>query len=579
MGKIPAFSFERISDEVQEAGHSLQYQSDAADRYAERKGLSIVERFSVTESAYKHGERKEFNRMLTAATASGVKHFIFKSIDRYARNHYDGIKIFELIDQGAAFHFYEMGVVLDQTTEYQQKMFFWFMLANSEGHSAKLSQDITRSHKFKAEKGIAPTAPLGYRYDHSAKRWIIDTEREDMVRWIFDTFDGGRYSVENFVDMINARGYRTAHGGLFKKTTLHQILRNPFYHGEFLFKGDIMPGTQDRYYEKPRYEERVARLSARYYPRKYQHGEKAFFWNNLRCSCGRKPYGDVVKGQYTYYVHKCADAGRQVSVREEAIFAHVEKVMGELAISEEFTYFMQNIVKLVIRKNRNKREGMLAAIEAKERVLLRKRDRIVDLYTDEAIDKEALKGKIADIKQQLEALDRERDSQHFDDEAVTARIVELLDDIHLFPQAYLAPMTEARLSKWLEGPMTIAARETLQIEADFTVDRERWRASEYMEGVKRYERAAIIDRTIDHIVVHPTGELSIEWKRPYSYFFLPEFAEMRRRFEDKQKEEPLLVPLCHVMLPLTDSDRTFLQILIANMALYSRINYAISRNN
>ncbi len=31
---------------------------------------------------------------------------------------------------------------------------------------------------------------------------------------------------------------------------------------------------------------------------------------------------------------------------------------------------------------------MLAAIEAKERVLLRKRDRIVDLYTDEAIDKE-----------------------------------------------------------------------------------------------------------------------------------------------------------------------------------------------
>ena len=119
----------------------------------------------------------------------------------------------------------------------------------------------------------------------------------------------------------------------------------------------------------------------------------------------------------------------------------------------------------------------------------------------------------------------------------------------LFRSAYLAPMTVARLSKWLEGPMTIAAREALQIEADFTVDRERWKAPEYMEGVKRYERTAIIDRTIDHIVVHPTGELSIEWKRPYFYFFLPEFAEMRRRFEDKQKEEPLLVPLCHVMLP------------------------------
>ncbi len=158
--------------------------------------------FSVTESAYKHGERKEFTKMLAAAKARGIQHFIFKSIDRYARNHYDGIKIFELIDQGAAFHFYEMGVVLDASTEYQQKNVFWFMLANSEGHSAKLSQDITRSHRFKAERGIAPVAPLGYVYDQTAKRYVIDSEREEMLRWIFDTFDRGRYSVEEFVGMI-----------------------------------------------------------------------------------------------------------------------------------------------------------------------------------------------------------------------------------------------------------------------------------------------------------------------------------------------------------------------------------------
>ncbi len=65
----------------------------------------------------------------------------------------------------------------------------------------------------------------------------------------------------------------------------------------------------------------------------------------------------MVKGQYTYYVHKCADAGRQVSIREEAIFANVEKVMGELAISEEFTYFMQNIVKLVIGRTATSAKG------------------------------------------------------------------------------------------------------------------------------------------------------------------------------------------------------------------------------
>ncbi len=59
------------------------------------------------------------------------------------------------------------------------------------------------------------------------------------------------------------------------------------------------------------------------------------------------------------------------------------------------------------------------------------------------------------------------------------------------------PMNDERLSKWLEGPMTAAAREALHMDVDFSQDRERWRTPEMLEGVKRYERAAIIDRTVE----------------------------------------------------------------------------------
>jgi len=567
MGKIPAFSFERISDEVQEGGHSLQYQSDAADRYAERKGLSIVERFSVTESAYKHGERKEFNRMLTAATASGVKHFIFKSIDRYARNHYDGIKIFELIDQGAAFHFYEMGVVLDQTTEYQQRMFFWFMLANSEGHSAKLSQDITRSHRFKADKGIAPVAPLGYVYDHKTKRWVSDPEREESMRWFFDTFDNGRYSVRDFIAVVNER-MRTPAGRPFTRSSIHQILKNPFYHGEFIFKGVVLPGTQDRYYEKPRFEERLRRLAGKYYPRSFAHGERAFAFRNVLCSCGCRAYGDVKKGVYTYYVHRCADAdGRQISVREERIQAAVDDAMRSLAIDEGFKNFIENSIKLVIHKNRGKREGVLAAIDAKEKVLRRKQDRMLELYGDEQIDQDALRVKLADLKRQIEAMERERASEYRDDHAVQKNIIRLLSDIRFFPAAYLEPMSEERALKWLNGPCAVAARKVLNIEIGDATKKD-LRTPGLLENLKELEREIIIDRTIENIEVNSAGGVSIAWRKPYSYFFLPEFAAMRERYQENEKAEPLLVPLCKVMLPLPDTTRNWLLNIVASALDY-----------
>ena len=71
---------------------------------------------SVT-SAYKHGERKN-STDAPAATAPG--YYYFKSIDRYARNHYDGIRLYS--STRAAFHFTRW-VPSDQTTEYQQNVF------------------------------------------------------------------------------------------------------------------------------------------------------------------------------------------------------------------------------------------------------------------------------------------------------------------------------------------------------------------------------------------------------------------------------------------------------------------------
>ena len=57
MERQPAYSYERISSEVQSDGMSLEYQGQTAKAYADSHGLDIVKTFSIIESASKVGRR------------------------------------------------------------------------------------------------------------------------------------------------------------------------------------------------------------------------------------------------------------------------------------------------------------------------------------------------------------------------------------------------------------------------------------------------------------------------------------------------------------------------------------------
>ncbi|MCL5009017.1 MAG: recombinase family protein, partial [Patescibacteria group bacterium] len=110
-----AFAYIRVSSERQTEGMSLEEQARQTKLFAERRDLEIMKQFTEVDSASELN-RPIFRAMLEEFKKSGVKHLIFHSVDRSARNPFDQAKIYELIQQGFTFHFVAENLSTDNPT-------------------------------------------------------------------------------------------------------------------------------------------------------------------------------------------------------------------------------------------------------------------------------------------------------------------------------------------------------------------------------------------------------------------------------------------------------------------------------
>jgi site-specific DNA recombinase len=118
-----------------------------------------------------------------------------------------------------------------------------------EYQSKENAKHVIRSMKENARQGFwnGATCPLGYRLVEVGKRGnkvkkalAIDAVDAETVKLIYRLYlygDGnsGALGVKEVVKRLNAKGYRTPRGNTFGVGTLHKILTNPVYIGQWRF--------------------------------------------------------------------------------------------------------------------------------------------------------------------------------------------------------------------------------------------------------------------------------------------------------------------------------------------------------
>lgn len=249
-----------------------------------------------------------------------------------------------------------------------------------------LGEETLKGMAEKAEQGIWPSfAPLGYRNAAGAggRRGIEpDPELAPLVGRIFEWYATGTYSVKEVAKMARAAGM------VFRKSkapvataTVHKILRNRIYTGDFDWNGGTYRGAHAPLVTKElwgRVQETLSSRSAR----RHRRARHAFAFSGLiTCGhCGCSLVGEIKKGRYIYY-HCTGYRGKcpEPYIREEEL----EKCFGNLLTRLDFDDEVMEWVASALRQShRDEKRFHDEAIGRLQAEHARLQSRIDAMYVD-----------------------------------------------------------------------------------------------------------------------------------------------------------------------------------------------------
>ena len=232
----------RVSTEDQaQFGVSLEQQRKNCLNYAEGNNIEIIKMFHDDGVSAKTADRPCLQEMLKLCSKknSKIDCIIVYKIDRLSRNVNDYSNITILLNK--------LNIKLISTTEAIDntptgKFIGNIMAANAQFDNDTKSQRITDCLREKREQGYwCGKAPIGYLNTinkFGKKIIIIDKKRAPLIKWIFEKFSTGIYTLEELRIMINKKGLRSSRKNEISPQTMSKIIKRKFYIGIMTVKGE-----------------------------------------------------------------------------------------------------------------------------------------------------------------------------------------------------------------------------------------------------------------------------------------------------------------------------------------------------
>ena len=213
---------------------SIDSQVSELKRYAARRGLKVTAILTEAKSAKAPGARPVFNSMMERLYKGEVDGILCWKLDRLARNPVDGGSIIWAMKQHGV-------TVVTPFQMYGQSednvVWMYLEFGMAQKYVDDLSRNVKRGLRSKAEMGWFPSLPpLGYVNRQGADgRKVIekDSERFEAIRKCWDLMLTGNHTPAEIRSIATTVfGLKTTHGPI-GRTTLYNLLSNPFYHGSY----------------------------------------------------------------------------------------------------------------------------------------------------------------------------------------------------------------------------------------------------------------------------------------------------------------------------------------------------------
>ncbi len=454
VGKF-AVSYLRVSTLEQgrrggtEEGFSIPAQREVNARTAESLGATIVQEFVDLGVSGTSTDRPGLRQMLDFVRGCQIDYVIVHKVDRLARNRADDGDITRSLAR--------LGTTVVSSTEGidptpSGQLVHGIMASIAEFYSHNLGAEVMKGMSQKARAGgTAGLAPIGYcnvgvtdaqgRFSRGVE---IDPVRAPMVRWAFQHYAQGHATLVSLAESLKILGLTAVpRPGQdvrpFGASSVHRMLRNPYYMGIVRFRGVEYPGTHEPLVDRTTWG-RVQEILASHQSSRSQGARHPHHLTGM-IRCGQCQSRLVVSNArsksgriYPYFV--CGGrASKRVDCTQKAVLiSTVERAVDDLYARISITPSQREVLEALWRQravHAGATKQMMRTLGKRREQIEAEQDKLMQAYYADAIPLPVLQREQMRLRQTLTQLDRELDaadaasSESVDGELA---VLELLED-------------------------------------------------------------------------------------------------------------------------------------------------------
>ncbi|MGO8696262.1 MAG: recombinase family protein [Limisphaerales bacterium] len=362
--------------------------------------------------------RPVFNDMLRRIEVGEANGILTWKLDRLARNFDDGGKIIGLLQRGVI---REIRTFEKTYLPSDNVLMIAVELGMANQYVRDLSMNIRRGIREKIRRGIySSKAPLGYINEPRFRTIEPHPEFFPKMKRVMELFATGQYSLTAIQKELAAVGIV---GNLSKKplplSSIGNFLRNPFYYGVFLHKGEMHQGIHAPMISKKVFDEIQAALVRVGKPQhRNKRGHKGFlFLNFATCgSCGHCITAErhTKKSGRRYHYYRCTHKNKKQHcddrsfIREEQFAEEVKRNVSLVTIPDEWREKFLARIELWQNDEGQTRQRHVDRIKGGLAALKSKIDRLNTAFTEGGLELQEFKElknplivQKADLEQQL----------------------------------------------------------------------------------------------------------------------------------------------------------------------------------
>ena len=329
---------------------SLPAQVRELQEYAKSNNLEVVKTYSEAKSGKTPNKREQFNEMIERIKKGDADAILCWHTSRLSRNPLESGIIQQMITDEELL---EIRTPIDLISSFNANdILLGVQFGNNSQYSKDLSRNTKRGIREKIYRGqypsVAPAFYLNFGATKDDKNIIPDPKNFKFYEKLVDEVISKKLSLSECRQQLITWGVRNKKGGLFHKSAIAHILRNPCYYGLIRRTGyDEAMGKWQPLITKEKWLLLQSVLDGKSTP--YYARVKHQFKGVMKCGrCGLSitAYTKVKKSgkKYIYYccTKKKGDCGNSLT-REEIIESQILKAIDSIAISKEFSVRLKKL--------------------------------------------------------------------------------------------------------------------------------------------------------------------------------------------------------------------------------------------